>query len=63
MPGKILMYLLNSFLGFVLLVLLVLFIPPFWRYLITYPRLERQVSEFSKMRKEPPVLTSLNTYI
>lgn len=55
-------YLLFSTLGFILIVLLILLIPPFWRHWITYPRIEKQVSEFQKLRKETPTLTQLNTY-
>ena len=62
MLKKTLNYLLISVPGFVLLLLLVLFVPPLWRHWITYPRLEKQVSELLKLQKESPVPTSHNTY-
>ena len=62
MLKRILKYLLISVLGFILLVLLVLFVPAVWRHWITYPRFEKQVNKLSKLRKEPPALTTLNTY-
>lgn len=48
--------------GFILALCLYLFIPGLWRRWVTYPRLEKQVKSFQELRKEPPVLTALNTY-
>jgi len=62
MVRKILKYLLFSILGFILIALLVLFAPAVWRHWVTYPKLEKQVNEFQKLRKEPASLTKLNTY-
>ncbi|MFA5817229.1 MAG: hypothetical protein WC865_16610 [Bacteroidales bacterium] len=62
MVRKILKYLLFSILGFILIALLVLFAPAVWRRWVTYPKLEKQVNEFQKLRKEPASLTKLNTY-
>ena len=59
---RIIKYLLLSILGFILIVFLVLFTPAIWRHWATYPRLEKEVSSFQKLRKEPVVLTKLNTY-
>jgi hypothetical protein len=62
MVKKTIKYLFYSVLAFILIALLVAFAPPLWRYWITYPRLEKQTTEFQKLRKEPPVLNNLNTY-
>lgn len=62
MVKKILKYLFFSILGFILVALLVLFTPAVWHRLVTYPRFEKQVNEFQKLRKEPAALTKLNTY-
>lgn len=62
MIKRIIKYLLISVLGLILFVLFLLFALPLWRHWITYPRLEKQVNEFSKLRKEPAALTALNTY-
>ena len=48
MLKRILRYLLFLVLGFILLVLLVLFVPAVWRHWVTYPRLEKQVIELLK---------------
>ena len=48
--------------GMIVLLLLVLFTPAFWHYLITYPSFSKQVYTFQQLRKEPAVLTNLNTY-
>jgi hypothetical protein len=42
--------------------LAVLFVPAFWHHWVTYPRLERDVNEMQKLRKEPVALTRLHTY-
>jgi len=48
--------------GLIPIVLIVFFAPAVWRNLITYPRYEKQVNEFQKLRKEPASLIKLNTY-
>jgi hypothetical protein len=55
-------YILLFLLGLILLVLAVLFAKPLWHRFITYPKLEKQVIAFSKLRKETPEITRLNTY-
>jgi len=52
MLKRILRYMLSLVLGFILLALLLLFVPALWRHWITYPRLEKQVIELSGLRKE-----------
>ncbi len=42
--------------------LLYLFGPGLWHRWITYPKLERELTEFRSKRIEPPSLTPLNTY-
>ena len=59
---KIVKCLVVSVLGLILLVLLALFLPPMWRHWVTYPRLEKQVNDFQKLRKETTSLTKLNVY-
>jgi len=59
---KIFKYILLSVLGFILLVLLILFTPPVWRHWVTYPKLEKQVDAFQTLRKEPVIVTYFNTY-
>jgi len=62
MVFRIIKYLLLTILGLILIVFLVLFTPAIWRHWVTYPRLEKEVNAFQKLRKEPVVLTKLNTY-
>ena len=62
MIKKIVRYFLYSILGIILVYLLVALAAPLWRHWVTYPRLGKQVDEFQKLRKEPKVLTKLNTY-
>jgi hypothetical protein len=62
MVREILKYLLYIILGFILILLIVLFTPAVWRHLVTYPQLEKQFNEFQKLRKETAPLTKLNTY-
>ncbi len=59
---KLLKYLVILFLGVLVLLLVALFAPGIWRNLVTYPAMDRQVSEFNEFRKEPANLTGLNTY-
>ena len=62
MIKKILKYLLICVSGLVILLLLVLFSPPLWRHWVTYPHLEREITEFRKLRKETGTFTKLNIY-
>jgi len=62
MVKKTIKYLLVSILGLMLITLIILFASPVWRYWVTYPLLEKEVNAFQKLRKEPVVLTKLNTY-
>jgi len=62
MVFRIIKYLLLTILGLILIVFLVLFTPAIWRHWVTYPRLEKEVNAFQKLRKEPVVFTKLNTY-
>lgn len=48
--------------GLLLIALFGLFAPAVWHGLVTYPRLEKQVNEFQKLRKETASLTKLSTY-
>lgn len=59
---RIIKYLLLTFLGLILITLIILFSPAVWRHWVTYPRLEKEVNGFQKLRKEPAILTTLNTY-
>ena len=59
---RIIKYLFILIPGLIILVLMVIFIPPIWRYWITYPTLVKQVNELSKLRREPPVITELKTF-
>lgn len=47
--------------GLVLL-FIVFFVPPIWRNLASYPKLDKAVSEFNKCRQEPPEMVKLQTY-
>ncbi|MCX6226328.1 MAG: hypothetical protein NTV01_16540, partial [Bacteroidia bacterium] len=62
MITRMLKYLLLAISGFFLITLFGLFAPAVWHRLVTYPRLEKQVNAFQKLRKEPASLTKLNTY-
>lgn len=42
--------------------LIIFLSPPLWRHFVTYPKLEKQVNEFQKLRKETPNLTHLNVF-
>lgn len=55
-------YLLLAVSGFFLVTLFGLFTPAMWHHWVTYPRLEKQVNEFQKLRKEPAPLTKLHPY-
>lgn len=58
----ILKYIFLSILAVVLLLVLYLFAPGIWRRWVTYPHIQKQSQAFQALRKEPPVLTGLNTY-
>ncbi len=62
MAKKFLKYLFLFILGIILVTLLVVFTPAVWRHWVTYPRLEKQVNELQKLRKEPLPLTKLHSY-
>ena len=55
-------YLLLTILGLILITLIILFTPAVWHHWVTYPQLEKEVNAFQKLRKEPTILTTLNTY-
>ena len=59
---KLLKYLILSTLGILLVFLLIMFTPPVWRYWVTYPSFEKQVTEFQKLRRKPEALSGLNVY-
>jgi len=59
---RIIKYLLLTILGLILITIIILFTPAVWRHWVTYPRLEKEVNAFQKLRKEPAILTTLNTY-
>ncbi|MCY1723200.1 hypothetical protein OU798_22820 [Prolixibacteraceae bacterium Z1-6] len=59
---KVLKYLLYSILVVVLLLLVVALAVPVWRNLVTYPKLEKEIAEFQKLRKKTHKTTQLNTY-
>jgi hypothetical protein len=48
--------------GLVILILIILFSPPLWRHCFTYPQLDKDVKELSRLRKDSGNLTKLNTY-
>ncbi|MDP2338767.1 MAG: hypothetical protein Q8N05_20415 [Bacteroidota bacterium] len=62
MIKKTLKYLFYTVLLSILTALLWAFSTPLWRHWVSYPRFEKQVSEFQKLRKEPMSLTRFNTY-
>lgn len=59
---RILKYLTGILSGIILILLVVFFISPLWRHWVVYPRLDRQVAEFQKKRKEPQPTSSLKTF-
>jgi len=59
---RLLKYILLSVLVLFLIVLVIMFTPPLFRHLVSYPQFERQINEFKKLRKEPASLTQLNLY-
>ena len=59
---KLIKYLLILLLGVVLVILIWFFTPPIWRNMVTYPRLEKQVADLNKLKKEPAGVTDLKVY-
>ena len=59
---RIIKYLLLTILGLILITLIILFTPAVWCHWVTYPRLEKEVNAFQKLRKVPAILTTFNTY-
>jgi len=49
-------------LGLILLLIVILFSQGIWHNWVTYPKYEREITDFQKLRKEPATLTRLNTY-
>ncbi len=43
-------------------IIVVLFVPPFWRNLVVYPRLDKEVAALNQLRKQPAASTGLTTY-
>lgn len=62
MIKKLFKYLLIFIFGFIIIALLVILTPSLWRHWVTYPKFEKEVNEFQKLRKEPVRLTKLHTY-
>ena len=59
---KILKYLIVSIIILMVMVLAVAFARPIWRYVVTYPRLEKSVRKLAKLRKEPQKISEYNIY-
>jgi hypothetical protein len=59
---RILKFILLLAAGIIMIALCILFTPPLFRRLITYPEIEKQVTEFQKRRKEPTSPVKLNLY-
>jgi hypothetical protein len=59
---RIFKYILAILAGLLLILLLVLFTPPLFRHIVTYPRIERETTEFQKLRKEPVPVTKLKVF-
>ena len=62
MAKRLFKYLLLIVVAFLLSALILAFVPPLWRHWISYPRLEKQLAEFQKMRVQPDELTALNLF-
>lgn len=62
MIKRIFKYLFRLIFSFILIFLFAFLAAPIWRHWVTYPRLEKQIADFQKLRKEPPALTPLKTY-
>lgn len=59
---RIFKYFFLTLFSLILVFLIVVFTPALWRHWVTYPGMEKQVSAFQKLRKEPPGLINLHTY-
>jgi hypothetical protein len=59
---RIIKYLLIFLTGFLIVLLLVLFLPPLFSHFVTYPKIELQIKDFQKLRKEPLSVTGLKLY-
>ncbi len=60
--GRVIKYLILAGAGLLILAVLVFLTPALWRNLVTYPRFEKAVAEFNKLRKEPDPVTAFKTY-
>lgn len=59
---RFLKYFFSILLGLILILLIIGFAKPLWRNMVTYPRLEKEISEFNKLRKDTPETTKLKTF-
>lgn len=62
MIKKTIKYLLCCLLAIFLMAILWAFSVPLWRHWVTYPRLEKSIHVFQKLRKVPESLSKLQTY-
>ena len=62
MIEKIFKYLIYFIPGLILFTLIVMFSPAIWHHWVTYPKLEKEVNEFQKLRKESAPIAKLNPY-
>lgn len=62
MIPKTIRYFLISIAGLLFIICVYLFSPGLWSRWVTYPRLEKRLKEFQKLRKEPEALIDLNTF-
>jgi len=62
MTLKILKYLLFFFIGSIIIALAILFTPPLFRRFVPYPKMEMQVNDLQKLRKEPVSISRLKLY-
>lgn len=59
---RILKYVLLFVTALLIIALLILFVPPIFRNLVTYPKLDKEVRKLQQLRKETDKLTDLNLY-
>lgn len=59
---KILKYIIYPVLILIAVLLIIAFAKPLWHHMVTYPRLENEIAEFNKLRKDTPETTKLHTY-
>lgn len=59
---KVLKYLIGILSIFLILLMAVLFVPPLWRNITTYPALDKQVANYNSHWKQPPEVTELTCY-